>query len=134
MIGFLFTKDLILCNPNDSVPVKTVLDTYDRKRPVEFHSDTSLKDVLQAFKTNQVHMAIVYTTEDDGSGKDPVSVTIGLVTLEDVLEEILQVCTLSLSPSLSLSTSLSTSLSLHLSLSLPLSLSLSLPLSLSLSL
>ena len=86
--GLLFVKDLALLNPEDNLPVRKILQVYGRNLPRIF-DDTTLAEVLSEFKRGHSHMAVVRTIHDTGDG-DPVYENIGIVTLEDVIEEILQ--------------------------------------------
>merc|ERR1712137_699501 len=86
--GLLFVKDLALLNPEDNHPVRKILQVYGRDLP-RLHSDTSLAEVLAEFKRGQSHIAVVRRVNNEGMG-DPTYENIGIVTLEDVIEEILQ--------------------------------------------
>ncbi|KAI0562847.1 Cyclin M transmembrane [Gracilaria domingensis] len=85
IIGVLFAKDLILLDPEDSVPIKTVLLFFGRTVLLVFF-DTTLNKMLNIFRQGGGHMAIVQRKEE-GSQHDPD--TIGIVTLEDLIEEII---------------------------------------------
>lgn len=75
IIGILYSKDLF-----DKIANKKKFDLKDIIRPPLFVPSTQrLHDVLQKFKKEKMHMAIVM---DEHGGVD------GLVTLEDILEEI----------------------------------------------
>ena len=86
--GLLFVKDLALLNPEDNLPVRKILQVYGRNLP-RLHGDTSLAEVLAEFKRGQSHIAVVRRVNNEGHG-DPTYENIGIVTLEDVIEEILQ--------------------------------------------
>mmetsp|Transcript_21841 Transcript_21841/g.27860 ORF Transcript_21841/g.27860 Transcript_21841/m.27860 type:complete len:519 (-) Transcript_21841:145-1701(-) len=86
--GLLFVKDLALLNPEDNLPVRKILQVYGRNLP-RIHADTSLAEVLAEFKRGQSHIAVVRRVNNEGEG-DPTYENIGIVTLEDVIEEILQ--------------------------------------------
>jgi len=86
--GLLFVKDLALLNPEDNIPVRKILQIYGRNLPRIF-SDTTLAEVLAEFKRGQSHIAVVRRVNDEGEG-DPTYENVGIVTLEDVIEEILQ--------------------------------------------
>jgi len=51
--------------------------------------DSNLGDVLQAFKKGRMHLALVHDVNNSGEG-DPFYESKGVVTLEDIVEEILQ--------------------------------------------
>ncbi|TMS39040.1 hypothetical protein L596_005632 [Steinernema carpocapsae] len=79
----LFVKDLALLDPDDNFTVKTVCGYH--QHPVKFVlEDTPLKVMLEEFKRGDCHMAIV--KRPNGESFDLV----GIVTLEDIVEEILQ--------------------------------------------
>eukprot|EP00737_Agarophyton_chilense_P000069 gb/GEZJ01000085.1/.p1 GENE.gb/GEZJ01000085.1/~~gb/GEZJ01000085.1/.p1 ORF type:complete len:870 (-),score=129.14 gb/GEZJ01000085.1/:6169-8643(-) len=85
IIGVLFAKDLILLDPEDSVPIKTVLLFFGRTVLLVFY-DTTLNTMLNIFRQGGGHMAIVQKKKE-GSQQNPD--TIGIVTLEDLIEEII---------------------------------------------
>lgn len=86
----LFVKDLALLDPDDNFTVKTVCGYH--KHPVKFvMNDTPLPNLLEAFKKGEGHLAMVkrlINTADEGH--DPSYELVGVVTLEDIVEEILQ--------------------------------------------
>ncbi|KFG30663.1 CBS domain-containing protein, partial [Toxoplasma gondii GAB2-2007-GAL-DOM2] len=51
--------------------------------------DTPLLELLKTFKQGHTHLAVVRRVSDDGEG-DPFYIHVGIITLEDVMEEILQ--------------------------------------------
>jgi metal transporter CNNM len=51
--------------------------------------DTKLDDVLNLFKTGKSHIALVQRVNADGE-TDPYYEIIGIITLEDIIEEIIQ--------------------------------------------
>lgn len=53
--------------------------------------DVTLLDVLREFKEGRSHIAVVRRAVQDPGGGDPYYCHIGIITLEDVIEEILQV-------------------------------------------
>lgn len=88
IIALLFAKDLALLDPDDRTPVKTMISFY--KHPiVKLDYDTTLDVALDHFKTGESHMAIVQKIISEGD-LDPYFENIGIVTLEDVIEEIIQ--------------------------------------------
>mmetsp|Transcript_1360 Transcript_1360/g.2227 ORF Transcript_1360/g.2227 Transcript_1360/m.2227 type:complete len:525 (+) Transcript_1360:774-2348(+) len=89
IVGLLFTKDLILIDPEDSTSVKSVVQFFGR--PVQFlWPDTTLSDALALFKSGSAHLALIRNVNNDSDDRDPFYEVCGLVTLEDIIEEILQ--------------------------------------------
>ena len=88
IIGLLFVKDLAFVDPDDCIPLQTVIKFYSR--PVNFvWNDMNLGDLLEIFKEKHSHIAIVQRVNNEGTG-DPYYEAIGLATLEDVIEEMIQ--------------------------------------------
>jgi len=86
--GLLCTKDLMLADPEDEMRLGDFIAIFNRK--VEsFFADTKLVDTLNRFKKGGTHMALVRQT-NMVEATDPKIEIIGVVTLEDVMEEILQ--------------------------------------------
>jgi len=85
--GMLFAKDLALLNPDHTFVIRNILPTLNRQLPRVF-ADTPLSDMLAEFKTGSAHMALVRTVNSEGPG-DPVYENVGVVTLEDIFEEII---------------------------------------------
>lgn len=95
IVGMLFAKDLILLDPDDNVPVQTMLEFFHREvRHVA--AGTPLDRMLRDFKSSRCHLAVV---RDGGSITGGVEGTrgfvhatagnpVGVLTLEDVLEEL----------------------------------------------
>lgn len=88
IIGLLFVKDLAFVDPDDCTPLKTVLKFYNHPVQRVFY-DTHLDKLLEKFKEEHSHLAIVQRVNDEGEG-DPFYEGVGIVTLEDVIEEIIQ--------------------------------------------
>ncbi|XP_032796850.2 unextended protein [Daphnia magna] len=89
IVGLLFIKELALVDPEDAVPVKTLCKFYQRECNFVF-DDTTLDVVFKDFKEgHKGHMAFVQRVNSSGDG-DPFYETVGLVTLEDVIEELIQ--------------------------------------------
>lgn len=88
IVALFHTKDLAFVDPNDKMPIKTLIDFYHHQ--LIFTEDwTTLDEVLINFKAGKSHLAFVqhhYNTNEE----DPYYEVTGVVTLEDVIEEILQ--------------------------------------------
>ena len=81
-------KDLILFNPDrDQMTVKQ-LNSVLRDIVYIDHGVSCLK-VLTHFKEGGSHLVVVTKVENSESKQDPYLAKIGLVTLEDIIEEIL---------------------------------------------
>ncbi|KAG6459975.1 hypothetical protein O3G_MSEX011700 [Manduca sexta] len=88
IVTVLFIKDLAFVDPDDNTPLRTLCQYY--QNPCNFvFEDVTLDVMLKQFKEgHKGHMAFVQRIEE-GDG-DPVYETVGLVTLEDVIEEMIQ--------------------------------------------
>lgn len=87
IIGALFAKDLILLDPEDSVPIRTILHFFNR--PVLCVSEhTPLFEMLNIFKQGRGHLAIVQQLVTEPF-RDPNYGTMGVATLEDLIEELI---------------------------------------------
>ncbi|XP_058044882.1 metal transporter CNNM1-like isoform X5 [Ahaetulla prasina] len=88
IVDLLFVKDLAFVDPDDCTPLQTVTRFYHRPLHCVFH-DTRLDTLLEEFKKGKSHLAIVQRVNDEGEG-DPFYEVMGIVTLEDVIEEIIK--------------------------------------------
>ena len=78
LLGILYSKDLIgLFEEN-----KTVEDFVSKMKPIHAKDTMRLDTLMNHFIEKKVHIAFVY---------DDYSTFIGVVTLEDIIEEILKV-------------------------------------------
>jgi len=82
VVHILLAKDLLFIDPDDKKPLAEVCGFY--KTPfIMAEKERPLNKMLDEFKTGEKgHLAIVKGDEDQGA--------IGLVTLEDIIEEIIQ--------------------------------------------
>ncbi|KHN75486.1 Metal transporter CNNM4 [Toxocara canis] len=91
IISLLMVKDLALIDPGDNFTVKMVCQF--NKHPLRFVDEsTPLHTMLDEFKAGDYHLAIVQTLTskyDPKTGKQ-YKEPIGIITLEDIVEEILQ--------------------------------------------
>ncbi|KAK7120957.1 hypothetical protein R3I94_020819 [Phoxinus phoxinus] len=88
IVDILYVKDLAFVDPDDCTTLKTVTKFYNRPVHFVFH-DTKLDAMLEEFKKGKSHLAIVQKVNNEGEG-DPFYEVLGLVTLEDVIEEIIK--------------------------------------------
>lgn len=89
IVGLLYVKDLAFVDPDDNMPLTTVIEYY-RHPLIYTWEDTTLDIALGAFKEGKSHLSFVRRLCDDAEHTDPYYEVVGLVTLEDVIEEILQ--------------------------------------------
>nr|CAI5830517.1 unnamed protein product [Callosobruchus analis] len=88
IVTVLYIKDLAFVDPDDNTPLKTLCQFY--QNPCNFvFEDVTLDVMFKIFKGNKGHMAFVQRVNNEGEG-DPFYETIGLITLEDVIEELIQ--------------------------------------------
>lgn len=89
IVTTLYIKDLAFVDPDDNTPLKTLCQFY--QNPCNFvFEDVTLDVMFRDFKEgNKGHMAFVHRVNNEGEG-DPFYETIGLITLEDVIEELIQ--------------------------------------------
>eukprot|EP00171_Calliarthron_tuberculosum_P003689 IDg3689t1 len=88
IVCLLLVKQLILVDKNHHLPIRALIASRTRRRvaPVlECSAGTPIADVLNKFQEGQSHLAIVY---DDVTREDRKF--LGILTLEDIIEEILQ--------------------------------------------
>lgn len=88
IVYILNVKDLALLDPEDKIPLMTICQFY--QHPVRFvMEDSPLSIMLEEFKKGHYHLAIVQRINSEGEG-DPTYEAVGLISLEDVIEEIIQ--------------------------------------------
>jgi metal transporter CNNM len=105
IIGILFTKDLILIDPDDEIEVAAVLSFHGNREGGYVRSvcdNTTLDKVFMEFKASYLHMLLAYATtvnEDIASPEQkaeslnhslPVKNITGIITLEDVIEAVIK--------------------------------------------
>jgi metal transporter CNNM len=88
VIGVLFTRDLILLDPDDCTPVKNAVTFFERTLH-NVQSSDKLSVVMGTFKTGSTHIAKVNAINNKNPDKDPFFELVGIVTMEDIIEEII---------------------------------------------
>ncbi|MBN3326710.1 CNNM1 protein, partial [Atractosteus spatula] len=88
IVDILFVKDLAFVDPDDCTPLKTITQFYNHPLHCVFN-DTKLDAMLEEFKKGKSHLAIVQRVNNEGEG-DPFYEVMGIVTLEDIIEEIIK--------------------------------------------
>jgi metal transporter CNNM len=89
VIGVVFTKDLVLVDPEDAIPVKTMLTVFNRRFLV-FDNEETAQNALGRFRMEKAHLALIQSVVHPENGGDPYYDLLGIVTLEDIIEEIMQ--------------------------------------------
>ncbi|KAH3756082.1 Ancient conserved domain protein 2 [Pelomyxa schiedti] len=84
----LYVKDLTFFNPEDATPLRSVLSFYARPLP-HVDESTTLDKMLSEFTSHKSRMAMVQRINNEGPG-DPFYEIVGAVTIEDVIEQIIQ--------------------------------------------
>lgn len=93
IICLLLVKQLVLVNPDDGLPIRSLISKKKRNHKIrvapalECAASTLIADLLNEFQTGRSHMAIVY---DDITKDTAARQFIGIVSIEDIIEEILQ--------------------------------------------
>lgn len=89
IVTLLYIKDLAFVDTDDNTPLKTLCEFY--QNPCHFvFEDVTLDVMFKQFKEgHKGHMAFVHRVNNEGEG-DPFYETVGLITLEDVIEELIQ--------------------------------------------
>ncbi|EQC36146.1 hypothetical protein SDRG_06262 [Saprolegnia diclina VS20] len=88
VLGLLFIKDLVFVDPNEPISALHFVHIFGRGIH-RVWPDTNLGDLLKAFKMGHSRLALVQDVNNAGDG-DPFLEAVGVVSLEDVIEEILQ--------------------------------------------
>jgi len=88
IVGLLLSKELVILDPDDNIPIRAILQLLSNKQMPKVFPDTKLDVMLNIFQTGRSHLALVHDVNNDGPG-DPYYFNIGILTLEDVLEELI---------------------------------------------
>ncbi|KAA8493549.1 Metal transporter CNNM4 [Porphyridium purpureum] len=93
VVALLLTKQLIMYDPDEELEIVSLIRKKKKNAkirvapPLYASQHTKLSDLLNEFQLGRSHMAIVY---DDLNKKMEQRTLMGVVTLEDIIEEILQ--------------------------------------------
>eukprot|EP00871_Galdieria_phlegrea_P004821 jgi/Galph1/533/GphlegSOOS_G5180.1 len=90
VVALLLVKGLISYNPSEKLPIRVFISKHSEDQlvvtaPLYVSGQTNLETMLGEFQRGHSHMAIVYDKPYDEKRK-----FLGVITLEDVIEEILQ--------------------------------------------
>ncbi|XP_054265881.1 unextended protein-like [Macrosteles quadrilineatus] len=83
----LLTKELALLDPDEKIPVKVLVQNPNSACHY-VSKGTSLDEVFKSFKDSRRHM--LFVTDDENNADKRKDNVIGLVTFEDIIEEIFQ--------------------------------------------
>ena len=89
IVGLLHVKDFTLLSPDDNMPVSTILK-YNNHKILCCDADRMIDDMFEEFRMGEAHLAFVTEVVNGGSSTDPYIVCVGIITLEDILEELVQ--------------------------------------------
>ena len=91
IVGIIFTKDLILLDPNDEIPVASILPFCSRAVNAAPRS-TLLPKLLSEMQASHSHLYFVTDGLANFKRRLPrVEKVVGIVTMEDLLEELIRV-------------------------------------------
>jgi len=100
IVGILMARDLILINPDKALITLKQMSSIIIKDVIAVGNKDKLEPLLGYFKDGLTHIGIVtqYMVEDSGKkslakqnnwNNEPVKKVVGIVTLEDIIEEII---------------------------------------------
>ncbi len=88
MVGVILIQDLLLNDPQDKVPLRAVLDYF--KHPlIKCKTEDNLEMMFDKFRKGS-HMAFVYKCEEDLLLSEKIAESVGILTMEDIIEELVQ--------------------------------------------
>ncbi|CAN8073990.1 unnamed protein product [Agarophyton chilense] len=93
IVCLLLVKQIILVNPDDNLPIRSLISKKQRNHKIrvapalECSANTLIADLLNEFQKGRSHMSIVY---DNIHVDHEEREFVGIVSIEDIIEEILQ--------------------------------------------
>lgn len=88
IIGLLMARDLLMFNPEDQVITLRHIQSILIRELLYIEHDITLQPILQHFNNDNSHMGIITKIVEE-EGKDPIFQKIGIITREDIVEEML---------------------------------------------
>ncbi|KAK2195548.1 bifunctional CBS domain superfamily/CBS domain/Ancient conserved domain protein family/CNNM [Babesia duncani] len=89
VIGLVLAKDLLLLNLDHHVDLGYLLETFNRTT-FAVDAESGILDLINHFKGDSTHVAIVRKSVHNSEFGDPIYKHVGIVTMDDVIEVILQ--------------------------------------------
>jgi metal transporter CNNM len=90
IVGILMVRDLILINPDKALITLKQLSSIIIRDVIAVEETDKLEPLLGYFKKGHTHIGIVTSVVIRDDGRDPTKKVIGIVTLEDIIEDIIQ--------------------------------------------
>ena len=87
--GLLYAKDLVMVTPEHAHPVISVVHLFGRERVTVVDAADNLESVLKLFLSTRVPFAVVRDVVEAVEGHDPLYKITGVITMKDVLSEVL---------------------------------------------
>jgi metal transporter CNNM len=88
VVGLMLVKDLIFIDPDDETPIANFLTVFGRTIQTVW-PDQGLHEALQVFRQGKGHLAIVRDVNNKSNELDPFYFSVGIITLEDLIGELL---------------------------------------------
>lgn len=88
VVGLLHVKDFTLLDPDDNMPVRALLEFYSHT-VITCDAEKPIDEMFEEFRKGETHLAFVTDILIE-SDRDPVQTCVGIVTLEDILEALVQ--------------------------------------------
>lgn len=88
IVGLLHVKDFTLLDPDDNMPVRAILQFYNHKR-IWCEADKPIDQMFEEFSKGETHLAFVQDFFSPAN-IDPYITCTGIVTLEDIIEALVQ--------------------------------------------
>ena len=89
IVGILMARDLILINPDKAMMTLRQLSSILMKDVICCNETDAIEPVMYYFKKGLSHMSIVTKTIEN-KNLDPTQSVVGIVTMEDIIEELIQ--------------------------------------------
>lgn len=94
IVGVLLVKTLLCLNPQDKIQLKQIINSKYIRAVHKVYDIMPLYELLNIFQTGKSHLSIVYRSEGNLENivEEPnqESKILGIITLEDVIEELIQ--------------------------------------------